>query len=104
MSDGPAYRTPPGVEFQRWREGGPDGTGEWVVYHSGTGETLRLTEAAVLILDALIQQGPASPAALAGVLARALEEEAPAQELERVLHELLAALKRHECIEPLPCD
>ena len=45
-----AYRIPDGVEFPRW-----DGGDEWVVYHSGTGETLRLSDAAVAILD-LLQQ------------------------------------------------
>jgi len=104
MNDGPAYRVPPGVEFLRWREGGADGLGEWVVYHSGTGETLRLSEAALALLDGLIHGTPLDQAGLTALLANLLDESMPAEELRAVVDDLLRALLRHECIEALPCD
>ncbi len=104
MSAGPAYRIPPGVEFLRWREGGAAGTGEWVLYHTGTGETLRLSEAAAALLDSLADGAPRDQAALAATLQRLLDEPMPPAELAAALDGLLRALLRHECIEALPCD
>jgi hypothetical protein len=104
MSGGPAYRIPPGVEFLRWREGGPAGTGEWVVYHSGTGETLRLSEPALTLLDTLLDGRPRDGAQLATTLTDLIDGPVPAEELAAALDGLLRALLRHECIEALPCD
>lgn len=103
MNQAPAYRIPPGVQFQRWREGGPAGTGEWVVYHSGTGETLRLSEAALALLDSLMDGHPSDRARLTATLQALLDEPMPADELAAALDGLLRALLRHECIEELPC-
>lgn len=104
MTGGPAYRIPPGVQFQRWRDGGPDGTGEWVVYHSGTGETLRLSEAALALLESLADGGSLDREGLTSILANLLDGPLPPEELTAALDGLLRALLRHECIEALPCD
>jgi len=104
MNGEPRYRVPPGVEFMRWREGGGHGTGEWVVHHSGTGETLRLSEAALALLGALIEGPGQDRAGLAAALAGLLDESMPSEELSAVVDDLLRALLRHECIEVLPCD
>jgi hypothetical protein len=103
MNREPAYRTPPGVQFLRWREGGAAGTGEWVVYHAGTGETLRLSEAALALLDDLSDGQPRGRAQLTATLQALLDEPVPADELDAAVDELLRALLRHECIEEWPC-
>ena len=92
------YRLPPGVNFQRWHEGPP--ADEWVVYHDGTGQTLRLSEAALAILDALMAAGPLDRAAIAAALADQLDVPADDDELQAALSGLIDGLLKHECIEP----
>lgn len=98
------YRIPPGVTFQRWCEGGSQGADEWVVYHDGTGQTLRLSEAALAILDALLASGPQDRASIALTLAGLLDAPAGPEELDTALDLLLRGLLEHECIEAVPCD
>ncbi|MCU0840885.1 MAG: hypothetical protein MUC79_04080 [Thiobacillaceae bacterium] len=98
------YRIPPGVAFQRWSEGGSHGADEWVVYHDGTGQTLRLSEAALAVLDALLEGGPQDRATIALALAGLLDAPAGPEELDTALDHLLRGLLEHECIEALPCD
>lgn len=94
------YRIPPGVGFQRWHEGpAPE---EWVVYHDGTGQTLRLSESALAILDALLASGSLDLAGIAAALAERLDTPVGDAELQAALQGLIDALLKHECIEP--CD
>lgn len=102
MNTEPLYRIPPGVEFQRWCEGGPAGAGEWVIYHAGTGETLRLSEAAMALLDGLMAE-PRDRIGLKTWLMDLVDGPVPAEELDATLDGLLRDLLRHECIEPAPC-
>ncbi len=92
------YRIPLGAGFQRWREG--PAASEWVVYHDGTGQTLRLSEAALAILDALMAAGPLDPAGIATALADQLDAPADDAELQAALSGLIDGLLRHELIEP----
>ncbi len=92
------YRVPEGVEFQRWHSGG-----EWVVYHSGTGETLRLSEAALALLDTLLASGSLDRERLASALGGMLDAVAEPEELATATDALLRGLLDHECIEPVPC-
>lgn len=93
------WRIPVGVNFPRWREGGPEGRGEWVVYHTGTGETLRLSEAAMAVLETLLERGPCDQTQLLHCLQQRLAEPLAEAELTRALEALLAVLLRHACIE-----
>lgn len=92
------YRLPPGVEMPRWREG--PAAEEWVVYHEGTGQTLRLSAAACVLLDALAR-GPLDRGRLYEALASALADPPGRVELESALDGLIEGLVKHELIEPL---
>lgn len=94
MSAVPCYRIPPGVEFQRWH-GGED----WVLYHSGTGETLRLSEAALAVLVLLLDAGPMPAASLAAGLNQQLDAPLADGAMQSALAEILRVLERHECVE-----
>lgn len=93
-----AYRIPDHVEFLRW-----DGGDEWVVYHSGTGETLRLSDGAVAILDLLQHSGPLGPTALAQALTGMMEVAPAVENVAEATAALVRALMQHECIEQVPC-
>jgi PqqD family protein of HPr-rel-A system len=93
------YRIPSGVVFQRWA-----GDGEFVVYHSGTGETLRLSEGAVAILDLLERMPSMSAAAIADALTDMIDDPPAPDALWASLETLLAMLLRHECIERVACS
>lgn len=95
---GTRYRLPAGVSFQRWHEG--PAAEEWVVYHDGTGQTLRLSETALAILDALRAAGPLDRAAIAAALAGQLDVPADDDALQAALDGLIDGLLKHECIEP----
>lgn len=110
MLSGPGqdcFRIPPGVVFARWTwtapEQGPDAA-EWVVYHSGTGETLRLSPAAVAVLDHLEQSPNQDAAALSAYLNTLLDIPLPAEEIRGFLEGVLGQLLAHECVERRPCD
>lgn len=92
-------RIPPGVQFERWQGGD-----EWVVYHAGTGETLRLSDAAVAVLDLLEQAGRLDEAALASALNALMDVPLPEAEIRAALDGLVSQLLSHECIERLACD
>lgn len=92
------YRLPPGVGFQRWHEG--PAAEEWVIYHEGTGQTLRLSEAALAILDILGRSGPLDPAGITAALAEQLDTPADDDELQAALSGLIDGLLKHELIEP----
>lgn len=92
------YRIPSGVVFQRWM-----GDGEFVVYHSGTGETLRLSEGAVAILDLLDRISSMSANTIADALRDMIDDPPAADALRASLETLLAMLLRHECIERVAC-
>lgn len=93
------YRIPAGVEFLRW-----NGGEEWVVYHPGTGETLRLSEGAVLILDLLKEaKSPLAADALTHALAGMMDDPPAAEVLAEATGKLVAMLLRHECIERAAC-
>ena len=93
------YRIPSGVVFQRWA-----GEREFVVYHSGTGETLRLSEGAVAILDLLEGTTAMSAETIADAL-RDMIDDPPAPDVLRAsLETLLGVLLRHECIERVACS
>ncbi len=98
MTADPHYRLPPGVAFPRWREG--PAAEEWVVYHEGTGQTLRLSAAACVLLDALAR-GPLDRGRLSEALASAFADPPGPAELESALDGLLEGLVRHELIETL---
>lgn len=98
MTTPPCYRIPPGVEFQRWHGGD-----EWVLYHSGTGETLRLSEAAMAVIDLLEQVSSMEQGALADALNALMDDPMPVAEISIALGELLRILISHECVEPATC-
>lgn len=98
MTTPACHRIPPGVEFQRWHGGD-----EWVLYHSGTGETLRLSEAAVAVIDLLEQAGPMERDALADALNALMDTPLPPAEISVALGDLLRILISHECVEPVAC-
>ncbi len=75
-----------------------------MVYHSGTGETLRLSDAAVAILDLLEQTGPMGAEALTLSLAEMMDDPPALQILSESADKLLGVLLRHECIERAACD
>lgn len=93
------FRIPPGVEFQRWQ-----GEDEWVVYHSGTGETLRLSDAAIAVLDILGESAQLDKSTLERELNGMMDVPLPPEEMQTALNELLRMLLAHECIEHAPCD
>ena len=93
------FRIPPDVEFQRWQ-----GEDEWVAYHSGTGETLRLSDAAIAVLDLLGQSDQLDKPAMERSLNALMDTPLPFEEMQNALNELLRVLLAHECIEPMPCD
>jgi hypothetical protein len=94
------YRIPEGVEFLRWHGGE-----EWVVYHSGTGETLRLSDGAVAIIDLLaIRRAPLAQIDIVRELAAMMEEPAEESTMIPAVSELLRLLITHECVDPVPCD
>jgi PqqD family protein of HPr-rel-A system len=93
-----AYRIPDGVEFLRW-----DGGDEWVVYHSGTGETLRLSDGALAILDVLAEKGPLDSESLTKALAEMVDDCSAMKSLGEAVSELRRVLLQHECIEEAPC-
>jgi PqqD family protein of HPr-rel-A system len=99
MTPSACYRIPPGVEFQRWQ-----GAEEWVLYHSGTGETMRLSDAALAILDLLSQTGPMDQAALAEALNAMMDAPLSPDEIGGALGELLRMLLSHECVEQTACS
>jgi len=86
------------VEFQRWC-GGED----WVLYHSGTGETLRVSEAALAVLDLLSAAGTLPQDALAETLNRQMDTPLSDVEIQAALAEILRVLQRHECVEQVAC-
>lgn len=93
-----AYRIPDGVEFLHW-----DGGDEWVVYHSGTGETLRLSDGAVTILELLKNSRVLSRATLAQAIFEIMVEPAAIETVAEATDNLVNVLLQHECIEPVPC-
>lgn len=98
MTSTACYRIPPGVEFQRWQGGE-----EWVIYHSGTGETLRLSDAALAVIDLLSQTGPMDQSSLAEALNGMMDAPLPQEEINGALAELLRVLLGHECVEQTAC-
>ena len=92
------FRIPPGVVFERWHH-----QDEWVLYHSGTGETLRLSEAAVAILDQLSAGREMDRNALANGLNNLMDTPLELDEMSSILEGLIQELLRHECIEAQQC-
>ncbi len=99
MADKDCYRIPVGVCFERWA-----GDGEWVIYHSGTGETLRISEAALAILDLLEQSERLDSGGLDKALSGMLDEPSTPDEMQTPREELLRVLLGHECVERVACD
>jgi PqqD family protein of HPr-rel-A system len=93
------FRIPPSVSFQRWQ-----GNDEWVLYHSGTGETMRLSDAAVAVLELLEEATSLDSTALASALNAMVDTPLSEKEIGAALHDLLGQLLRHECIERVTCD
>ena len=91
-------RIPPGVQFERWQ-----GETEWVLYHSGTGATVRLSDAAVAVLDLLEHAGVMDEASLVRGLNALMDNPLPEAEMGAALAGLLSDLLSHECIERVPC-
>lgn len=98
MSPLACLRIPPGVQFERWQ-----GETEWVVYHTGTGATVRLSDAAVAVLDVLEETGQLDEARLARKLNQLMDSPLPEDEMRAALAGLLRDLLGHECIERVPC-
>ena len=93
------FRLPPDVEFQRWQGGD-----EWVLYHSGTGETIRLSDAGLAILDLLAEPDHLDQTAIERALHSMMDEPLNEQEMHAAVTELLRVLLKHECIEQVSCD
>jgi hypothetical protein len=93
------FRIPTGVEFQRWQ-----GDGEWVIYHAGTGETMRLSEAALAVLDLLAESDRLDKSAIEQGLHSMMDTPIVVQEMQAAVNELLRVLLNHECIERVSCD
>ena len=93
------FRLPPGVDFQRWQ-----GDDEWVIYHSGTGETIRLSDAALAILDLLAEPGHLDQTAIERALHSMMDDPPDEQEMHAAVTEVLRVLLKHECIEQVSCD
>lgn len=92
------YRIPTGVVFRRWAA-----EGEFVVYHSGTGETLRLSEGAVAILDLLERTAPMDAEAISRAVGDMMDDPPTPEALGDAVETLLSVLLRHECIERVAC-
>jgi hypothetical protein len=93
------FRIPPGVEFERWQ-----GDGEWVIYHGGTGETMRLSDAALAVLDLLAESHRLDKSAIEQALNAMMDAPITAQEMQAAVDELLRVLLIQECIELVLCD
>jgi hypothetical protein len=93
------FRLPPDVEFQRWQGGD-----EWVLYHSGTGETIRLSDAGLAILDLLAEPDHLDQTAIERALHAMMDDPLAEQEMHAAVTELLRVLLKHECIEQVSCD
>ena len=93
------FRLPPGVDFQRWQGGD-----EWVLYHSGTGETIRLSDAALAILDLLAEPSHLDQTTIEQGLHSMMDAPLDQQEMHAAVTELLRVLLKHECIEQVSCD
>jgi len=93
------FSLPPGVDFQRWQGGD-----EWVLYHSGTGETIRLSDAALSILDLLAEPAHLDQTAIERVFHSMMDDPLGEQEMHAAVTELLRVLLNHECIEQVSCD
>jgi hypothetical protein len=93
------FSLPPGVDFQRWQGGD-----EWVIYHSGTGETIRLSDAALAILDLLAELGHRDQTTIERALHSMMDDPLDEQEMHAAVTELLRVLLKHECIEQVSCD
>jgi PqqD family protein of HPr-rel-A system len=92
------YAIPPGVEYLRW-----PGDSDWVIYHTGTGETLRVSDLALAILDAVARRPALNREGLITALTTLFDEPPEAGELRASLDEHLRLLLSHECIEVRPC-
>jgi hypothetical protein len=93
------FRLPPDVDFQRWQGGD-----EWVIYHSGTGETIRVSDAALALLDLLATSGQQDQCAIERTLHVMIDAPISDQEMHAAVSELLRVLLNHECIEQVSCD
>lgn len=93
------FRIPPSIEFQRWQ-----GDGEWVIYHAGTGDTIRLSEAALFILDLLVESGRLDQSVIEHALSAMMDVPLTGNEMQAAVQELLRVLLNHECIEKVSCD
>jgi hypothetical protein len=91
-------RIPPGVQFERWQ-----GETEWVLYHSGTGATVRLSDAAVAVLDLLEAGGALDEASLARRLNQLMDSPLTEDKMAAALVPLVRDLLGHECVERVPC-
>jgi len=98
MTGPDCFRIPSGVEFQRWQ-----GDGEWVIYHSGTGETMRLSEAAIAVLNLLAESGRLDKTAIKLALNAMMDAPVSDHELQTAVNELTRVLLSHECIEQVSC-
>ena len=98
MTESACYCIPRDVVFQRWTGGD-----EFVLYHPGTGETLRLSDPAVAILDLLEQTSPMNAEALTCALADMMDDPPAPEVLADAVDSLLGVLLRHECIERVAC-
>jgi PqqD family protein of HPr-rel-A system len=92
------FRIPPDVEFQRWQ-----GDDDWVIYHTGTGETLRVSEMSLAILDVIAQHASLDAAGLLKALTTLFDEPPDAGELRAGMDEHMRLLLSHECVERCPC-
>ncbi len=95
---GDGYVIPSGVEFLRW-----SGDGDWVIYHTGTGETLRVSDLALAILDHIERQPAVGRDRLMRALAALFDEVPEPGELAARVDECVRLLLSHECIERCPC-
>lgn len=91
-------RIPPDVQFLRW-----PGDGDWVIYHTGTGETLRVSEMSLAILDAIARHTSLDAAGLLKALTTQFDEPPEAGELRASLDDHMRLLLSHECVERCPC-
>ena len=92
------FRLPPGVDFQRWA-----GDGDWVLYHSGTGETMRISDLAMAILDLIAQHDTMDRQEIIRKLTRLFDDPPGEEDLRGAVDEHLRLLLSHECIEPVAC-
>lgn len=97
MSEQECICIPPGVEFERWH------SDEWVIYHSGTGETMRLSDAAVALLDLLAESGPLDRVVMTDALNDMMDVPLAQAEMASLLDGLLRDLIAHECVELVSC-